>query len=70
MLLTILLSAVPLLRVVLIIIVVGVCLWLVNAHVPMHPTIKMILNAVVIIALIYWLLHVFGLWQMLTGVTV
>lgn len=41
--------------------VVGVILWLVNSSIPMEPTVKKILNAVVIIALVLWLLRVFGL---------
>jgi hypothetical protein len=50
----------PLLHVVLILIVVGVLLWLVNAYIPMQATVKKILNAVVVIALVLWLLTVFG----------
>ncbi len=43
------------------IIVVGVFLWLVNRYIPMQPTVKSILNAVVIIILVVWLLDIFGL---------
>ena len=50
----------PLLHVVLILIVVGVLLWLVNTYIPMQATVKKILNAVVIIALVLWLLVVCG----------
>ena len=45
-------------------IVVGVLLWLVNNKIPMDGTIKSILNLVVIIAVIVWLLRVFGIWTM------
>lgn len=49
------------LTIILIIIAVGVLLWLINGFIPMHPTVKSILNAVVIILLVVWLLDVFGL---------
>ena len=41
--------------------VVGVLLWLVNNYVPMQSQIKSILNGVVVIAVVLWLLKVFGL---------
>jgi hypothetical protein len=40
--------------------VVGVLLWLVNL-IPMQGTIKGILNLVVVIAVVIWLLKVYGL---------
>jgi len=51
----------------LVIIVVGVLLWLVNTYVPMQPTVKGILNAVVIILLVLWLLDAFGLIEIFGG---
>lgn len=51
----------PLVQLVLVLIVVGVLLWLVNRYVPMQGTIKSILNAVVVIAVVLWVLNVFGL---------
>jgi len=50
-----------LLNVVLVLIVVGVLLWLVNQFIPMDAKIKSIMNAVVVIAVVIWLLSVFGL---------
>ena len=50
----------PLIQIVLLLIVVGVVLWLINQYVPMASSIKSILNAVVAIAVIVWLLNVFG----------
>lgn len=50
----------PLINVVVVLIVVGVLLWLVNAFIPMDRKIKQILNAVVVIAVVIWLLQVFG----------
>ncbi len=60
----------PLLQVVVLLIVVGVLLWLVNAFIPMDPTIKRIINIVVIIAVVLWLLSVFGLFAGLSSVRV
>jgi hypothetical protein len=51
----------PLINLVIVLIVVGVLLWLVNSYIPMQSTIKRILNAVVVIAVVIWLLSVFGL---------
>lgn len=51
----------PLVTVILVIVAVGVLLWLINAYIPMQGTVKGILNAVVVIALVIWLLQVFGL---------
>jgi len=42
-------------------IVVGVLLWLVNTYIPMDGKIKNILNAVVVIAVVIWLLYAFGI---------
>jgi hypothetical protein len=51
----------PLLTLVGLLIVVGVLLWLVNTYIPMDGKIKSILNAVVVIAVVIYLLQVFGL---------
>lgn len=51
----------PLMNIVIPLIVVGVLLWLVNAYLPMDGKIKTILNAVVVIAVILWLLRVAGM---------
>lgn len=42
-------------------ILVGVVLYLVNAYIPMERSIKGILNAVVIILVLLWVLQSFGL---------
>jgi len=57
----------PLLQVVLVLIVVGVLLWLVDRFIPMASSIKSILNAVVTIAVVLWLLNVFGLMHYITN---
>jgi len=51
----------PLIQLVIALVVVGVILWVINSYIPMEPTIKKILNVVVIVAVIIWLLTVFGL---------
>jgi hypothetical protein len=60
----------PLLQVVLVLVVVGVLLWLVDRYVPMASSIKSILNAVVTIAVVLWLLNVFGLMHYLTNIRI
>jgi len=60
----------PLLQVVLVLVVVGVLLWLVDRFIPMAGSIKSILNAVVTIAVVIWLLNVFGLMHYLTNIRV
>lgn len=42
-------------------VVVGLLLWLINSYIPMDAKIKKILNVVVVIAVVLWLLSVFGL---------
>ena len=58
----------PLLQVVIILIAVGVLLWLVNSYIPMQATMKKILNAVVVIAVVLWMLNVFGLLDSLLNI--
>ena len=60
----------PLINVVISLIVVGVLLWLVNTYIPMDGKIKQILNGVVVIAVIVWLLHAFGLMGSLSSIRV
>lgn len=50
-----------LIHVVIVLVVVGFLMWLINNFIPMAPAIKSILNIVVIIAIIVWLLTVFGI---------
>jgi hypothetical protein len=45
--------------VIVVLVVVGVLLWLVNAYIPMDPVIKRILNIVVIILVVLWVLNLF-----------
>jgi len=49
-----------LISLILVLVVVGVLLWAINAYIPMQPTIKKILNVAVVIAVVLWLLYAFG----------
>lgn len=60
----------PLIQLVIVLVVVGVILWVINSYIPMQATIKKILNAVVIIAVILWLLSVFGVIGSLQGIRI
>lgn len=57
-----------LITVVIVLIVAGVILYLINRYIPMDGTVKSILNIVVIIAIIIWLLKVFGVWGDVTSI--
>jgi hypothetical protein len=59
---------VSLINLVIILVAVGVLLWLVNTYIPMDPKIKSILNAVVVIAVVIWLLQAFGLLDTLKSI--
>jgi hypothetical protein len=60
----------PLLNVVIVLVVIGVLLWLVNAYIPMQGTIKSLLNAVVVICTVLWLLNAFGLFTSFSHIRV
>ncbi len=53
----------PLIQLVITLVVVGVLLWAVNTYIPMDGKIKQILNIVVVIAVVLWLLQVFGIFS-------
>jgi hypothetical protein len=50
-----------LIQLMVVIIVIGVALWLVNAYLPMQPPWKTVLNVVVLIVFLLWLLSAVGL---------
>ena len=60
----------PLLQLIIALVVVGVVLWVINNYIPMQTTIKKILNVVVIMAVILWLLSVFGIIGSLQGIRI
>jgi hypothetical protein len=49
-----------LIHLVIVLAIVGVILWVINSYIPMQSTIKKILNVVVVVAVVVWLLSVFG----------
>ena len=51
----------PIINLIIILIAVGVILWLINNYIPMDTKIKSILNGVVVIAVVLWLLKIFGI---------
>lgn len=59
-----------LLSVIVAVVIVGVLLWAINNFIPMDGKVKSILNAIIIIALVIWLLQVFGIIGALGGVRV
>lgn len=58
----------PIIPIIIVLIVVGVLLWLINAYIPMDQKIKTILNVVVVILVVLWLLNIFGLFAGLSTV--
>jgi len=55
-----------LITVVLTLVVIGILMWLINRFIPMQSQIKGILNAVVVIAVVIWLMKIFGLLEYLS----
>jgi len=62
--------AIPFISIIVALIVVGVILGLINSMIPMDARIKQILNGVVVIAVVLWLLKVFGIIDLLTAIHV
>ena len=60
----------PLINLVVVLLVVGGILWVINNYIPMQSTIKSILNVVVVIAVVLWLLSVFGVIGSLHGLRI
>ncbi|HYK49869.1 MAG TPA: Thivi_2564 family membrane protein [Terriglobales bacterium] len=60
----------PLIELVEVLIVAGLLLWLVNRFIPMQGSVKSILNGVVVIAVVLWILNVFGLFHSLSRLRV
>jgi len=43
-----------------VLLLVGILLWLVNTYIPMAASIKSLLNVIVFVAVLLWVLRVFG----------
>jgi len=53
-----------LIQLIVVLIIVGVCLWLVNTYIPMAAPIKTIINILVVVFVCLWLLGALGLTSM------
>lgn len=51
---------VPLLTILLVLVIIGVCLYLIETYIPMSPPIKTVIRVIVILVLVVWLLQVLG----------
>ena len=60
----------PLIQLVVTLIVVGVLLGAMNTYIPMDPKIRQIINIVVVLAVVLWLLKVFGVLDYARGLQV
>jgi len=60
-------AGIPLLKIVIVLVVVGVVLWLINNFIPMASSIKTILNVVVVIFVAVWVLQAVGMWGRITS---
>lgn len=49
-----------LIMLVLVLAVVGLCLYLIETYIPMAPPIKLVIRIVILIAVVLWLLQLFG----------
>lgn len=59
-----------LLTLIVLLVVIGVIMYLINAYIPMEPNIKKILNIAVVIIVIIWLLSAVGLLPDLNAIRV
>lgn len=59
-----------LITLILTLIFIGIIMWLINSLLPMDPLIKRIINIVIIIAVIIWLLRIFGVWGEISSVKI
>ena len=57
-----------LLNIIVILVVIGIVMWLINAFIPMAGAIKALLNLVVFVVVLIWLLGAFGVVINLPGV--
>jgi hypothetical protein len=57
----------PIIQILVVLVICGVCLWLVQTYVPMAAPIKTVINVVVVLLLVLWLLNLFGLGGLTLG---
>lgn len=46
---------------IIVLVIIGVCLWLVETKIPMDDTIKVVIRVVVVLGVVIWLLNAFGI---------
>jgi len=49
--------------VIVVLIVLGLCLYLVETYIPMSPPIRLVIRVLVVLLLVLWLLQAFGIWR-------
>jgi hypothetical protein len=59
---------VSVIAVVVLLVIVGVCLYLIETYIPMAAPIKLVLRVVVVLVLVLWLLQAFGINPMMPRV--
>lgn len=57
----------PIIQILLVLVIVGVCLWMVQTYIPMAAPIKTVITVVVVLCLVVWLLQIFGIGSMVVG---
>lgn len=57
----------PIIQILLVLVIVGVCLWMVQTYIPMAAPIKTVITVVVVLCLVVWLLQIFGIGSMTVG---
>lgn len=60
----------PVVQLIVVLAVIGFLLWLVNNKIPMVEWIKTAINIVVAIAVVIWLLEVFGVWNGISNIRI
>nr|MBS0020272.1 hypothetical protein [Gammaproteobacteria bacterium] len=59
-----------LIQLVVVLVVLGVLLWAINAYIPMDATIKKIVNVVIILVAVLYILSAFGILGSMSGLRV
>mgnify|MGYP001582446877 CR=1 FL=1 len=59
-----------LLSVIIVLVIIGILMYLINAFIPMDSSIKRILNVVVIVFLVIWMMTAFGLMEPLSTIKI
>jgi len=60
----------PLITIIIALVAVGIILYLIEKYLPISPTIKRLIQIVVVVVLVLWLMDVFGLMDALKAIKV